>query len=256
MAVLLRKSFCSWICPVGLLSESLARVGQRMFGRNFRFHSGLDISLRGVKYLLLGFFLWAIFTMDAQGLRAFIESPYNRVSDVKMYLFFAEIGPTAAVVIGALAIGSIFVQGAWCRYVCPYGALLGLFSWMSPVKVRRDDGSCTDCGLCDRTCMARLPVSRKAAIHSVECTGCLDCVSVCPVAGTLTMGSRRVRIRATVYALAVVVLFLVGYSSARMADVWQNQISDTEYIERITHIDDPAYGHPGRSENRTIDNRQ
>ena len=244
-ALLLRKAFCSWICPVGLLSESLARLGQKIFGRNFRIPIWLDIPLRGLKYILLGFFVLAIIKMGPLGLRAFIESPYNRVSDVKMFLFFARVGSTAVAVLLLLALLSVFTQGAWCRYLCPYGALLGLFSWLSPVKITRDTATCTGCNMCDKVCMARLPVASKKRITSVECTGCLDCVSVCPVSATLTVGTRRRSLSALTFALALLLLFFAGYGGARVAGIWRSGIGDAEYAERIRAIDHPMYGHPG-----------
>jgi len=243
-ALLLRKAFCSWICPVGLLSESLARVGQKLFRRNFRPPRPVDIGLRSLKYLLLAFFLWAICGMSAAELRGFIESPYNRVSDVKMYLFFARLGTTAAALLAVLAVASVFVQGAWCRFLCPYGALLGFFSWRSPVRIRRNDEACTGCGICDRVCMARLPVSSKKETLSVECTGCLDCVAACPVEPALALGAKRRRIGVLSFAFAVVLLFTAGYAAARAAGIWRNEVSDAEYVERIRTIDHPEYAHP------------
>jgi ferredoxin len=183
--------------------------------------------------------------MDAGEMRAFIESPYNRVSDVKMYLFFARIGGVAAAVLGALAVVSIFVQGAWCRYLCPYGVLLGFFSRWSPVRIARSDGACTGCGVCDRVCMARLPVSRRAETLSVECTGCLDCVASCPVEPALAVAGRRRRVPVLGFALAVVLFFLAGYAAARATGIWRNAIPEGEYVERIRSIDSPAYSHPG-----------
>ena len=57
MAFLLRKAFCSWLCPVGTISEYLWRAGKKVFGRNFPLPRWLDLPMRGFKYLLLGF-LW------------------------------------------------------------------------------------------------------------------------------------------------------------------------------------------------------
>lgn len=244
-ALFLRKAFCSWICPVGFASESLARIGQKIFGRNFRPPRWIDIPLRALKYVLLGFFLWAIFRMPPEALRAFIDSPYNRVSDVKMYLFFARIGTTALQVLVVLAVASIFVQGAWCRFLCPYGALLGLVSRFSPVKIRRNEATCTSCGACDRVCMARLPVSAKEKIVSVECTGCLDCVAACPVTATLSVGPKRRRVRPLGFAVALLVLFLAGYFAARGLGIWRNGIGDAEYVQRVNEMNGPGYGHPG-----------
>jgi len=244
-ALLLRKSFCAWLCPVGLLSESLARLGRRIFGRNFRPWRWFDIPLRGLKYLLLGFFLVSIVTMSADQLQAFINSPYNRVADVKMGLFFLRLGIVGASIMVTLIVASVFVNGAWCRYLCPYGALLGLFSWMSPVRVSRQATTCIDCDLCDRVCMARLPISNLGDIRSVECTGCLDCVASCPVENTLVVKAGPARIGVAGFAAALLVLFLGGYVAARAAGLWDNGISDQEYVTRIQRIDQEEYGHPG-----------
>ncbi|HHN73632.1 MAG TPA: 4Fe-4S binding protein [Acidobacteria bacterium] len=246
IAIVARKAFCSWICPVGLISEALARLGRLLFGRLLRAPRWLDIPLRSLKYLLLGFFLWAIFVMGPDGLRAFITSDYNQVADVKMYLFFAEISRTGAIVLVVLALLSVVVQGAWCRYLCPYGALLGIFSWLSPVKVRRRAETCTDCKACDNVCMAHLPVSRLPAVSSAECTGCLDCLAVCPAAGTLTVGPPHQRWRPLTFAAVVVGLFLAGYVLANAAGWWANDIPDQRYIEHMRRLDDPLYSHPGR----------
>jgi ferredoxin len=245
MSLLLRRSFCSWVCPVGLISESLARLGQLLLGRNLRAPRWLDITLRGFRYLLLGFFLWAIFGMSAEALREFIESPYNRVADIKMYLFFAKASVTTIVVLAALSLASVFVNGAWCRYLCPYGALVGLFALISPSKVRRDEDHCIDCKQCDNVCMARLNVSEGVDIGGVECTGCLDCLASCPAPPALTVRVASRRTGLVRYALAVILIFVIAYGTAQLTGNWRNKITDSEYVKRVLLIDSPEYGHPG-----------
>ena len=244
-AILLRKSFCSWVCPVGLISESLARLGRKSFGRNFQVWRWLDRPLQSLKYLLLVFFVWAILTMSAEALQAFIQSPYNKVADVKMGLFFVNLGQVGITVMIVLIVGSVFIHGLWCRYLCPYGALLGLLSWMSPVRIRRTAESCIDCSLCDQACMARLPVSKLNVVRSVECTGCVDCLAVCPVQSTLELAAGPRRLGIPTYAAAVVLLFLLGTVTARMTGLWHNDITDREYVQRFQEMDRPEYGHPG-----------
>ncbi len=247
LAILLRKAFCSWVCPVGFLSELLARFGRWSFGRNFRPWRWLDVPLRSLKYLLMAFFVGAVLSMTASELQGFIQSPYNRVADIKMGLFFVDMSRTGILVVGGLVLSSIFVSGSWCRYLCPYGALLGLFSWISPNRIGRDNGRCVECGLCDKVCMARIPVSQKHNVLNPECTGCLDCVAVCPVPDTLQMNLLKHRpVRPMAFAGAVLGLFLAGYLGARVTGSWANQISDVEYVERLQNIDSPLYGHPGR----------
>ena len=246
LALVARKSFCSWVCPVGLLSDLAARVGRFFFGRTFRIWRWLDLPLRSLKYLLLGFFAWAIVRMSPMAVRGFIESPYYRLSDVRMGLFFAEISGVGAGILALLFAASILWKGFWCRYLCPYGALLGLVSWLSPMKIRRDPVSCIDCKLCDKACGARLPVSRKAAITSPECTGCLDCVAACPVQDALGIGwTVRRRIPVPAYGAAILVLFFAGYLGARAAGSWRNGITDAEYRYRLSTEAVELYTHPG-----------
>lgn len=247
MALLLRKSFCSWICPVGMLSEYLAKLGRKIFGRNFRPWRWLDLTLQSLKYLILGFFVWAIFTMSSAALQAFIESPYNKVADIKMGLFFLNLSQVGIIVMTILVVASVFIQGFWCRYGCPYGALLGLFSWMSPVRVERNEDKCIDCSLCDKVCMSRLPISTSSVVRSVECTGCVDCVAVCPVDDALALKAAGRRMSIPAFAAAILMLFMIGYSAARLTGQWSNDISDAEYVHRIQNMDHPAYGHPGSS---------
>lgn len=246
LTFVLRKSFCSWICPIGLLSEILARGGRSLFGRNFRLWRWADVLLRSMKYLIMAFFLWSIFSMGRLGLAAFIDSPYNRVTDLKMGLFFAHLSLTALAVLVVLAVGSMFVQGLWCRYFCPYGALLGLFSFLSPTRIVRDPASCIDCGLCDKVCMARLPVSRAKNVINAECTGCLDCLAVCPVGEALTVRTAGKRWKPARFALVVFLIFFLAYLGARGTGLWKNEISDNEYIQRVEQLNSGIYSHAGR----------
>lgn len=249
MSWLLRKAFCSWICPVGALSEYLWKAGRFMFGRTLTPWKWLDIPLRSIKYLLMAFFVYAVFwSMSPGDIRAFIESPYNRVADVKMYEFFARISPFALKTLVVLALLSLLLKNFWCRYLCPYGALLGIFSRISPTSVKRDETTCIDCGKCAVACPSYLPVDKLDNVRSAECTGCLDCVAVCPVAPALqvetAIAGRTPRI--ALFAAAVLVSFLAGIGLARVTGHWQSSIPAVEYNERIKNLDSPIYSHPGR----------
>jgi len=245
VSLLLRRSFCSWICPVGLLSDVLARFGQRLFGRTLRPPAIIDRILRGARYLLLGFFLYAIFSMSAAALQTFIHSPYHRVADVKMLLFFERLDLVGAIVLLLLAAVSIFVHGAWCRYLCPYGALAGLLARFSPLAIRRRPERCIDCGRCDQACPARLPVSRAQRTASVECTGCLDCLATCPARGALRLGAARGALSPLALALALALIVAGGYAAGRFSGHWDNHLTDAEYVRHVRQLDQPAYRHPG-----------
>lgn len=256
LAVLMKKAFCSWICPVGAVSEALAWASRKVFRRKLRLPRAVDIPLRGLKYLLLAFFANVIFLkMTAADVSAFLAAPYSRVADIKMLLFFENISPLGLKILGALVLLSFVVPYFWCRYLCPYGALLGLVSLLSPLKVTRHAPSCIDCGLCTKACPSHLPVERLKRVRSDECVGCLSCVAACPVPRALrveTPGPWRRAVRPAVFAAAVLGIFGGGILLAKAAGYWKSSIPDEEYLARIREIDSPVYTHlqgePGRPE--------
>ena len=80
MSLLLRKSFCGWLCPVGTLSEYLWKLGRSTFRRNFALPRWLDIVLRSLKYVLLAFFAYAVFNMSATAIAEFLPHPTDSSS--------------------------------------------------------------------------------------------------------------------------------------------------------------------------------
>jgi polyferredoxin len=243
--LLLKKAFCSWLCPIGTISESLWMFGKKIFKKNLSIKPWLDYPLRTLKYLLLGFFFWSIWQMDVFSLKAFIFSPYNKVADIKMYLFFANISSFALWTIIIFILLSIIVKNFWCRYLCPYGALLGMISWLSPLKISRNETTCIDCELCTKVCPANIKVHKVKKVWSDECTGCLECVEVCPVKNTLDMqvSSTSIRIPNWIFGILVVGVFIAITGLGIITGHWQNIISKEEYLKRFQELDSPLYQH-------------
>ena len=239
ISFLLRKSFCSWLCPVGTLSEYLSKLGRYTFRRNFVLPRWLDLSLRGFKYLLLGFFAYAVASMSAAGIAEFFGTPYALIVDVRMLNFFRYLDGGAALVVLGLVVASIFVQNFWCRYLCPYGALMGLVSLLSPVRILRSEPACIDCGKCAKVCPSVLPVDKLVQIRSAECTGCLECVAVCPAKHALAVATPHGRkLSAWSFAAAIAVIFfgLVGY--AKLTGHWETHLPKELYFQLV-----PAAGY-------------
>jgi len=248
MAFLFRKAFCSWLCPIGTLSEYLWRAGRLVFGRNLTLPRWLDIPLRGLKYLLLGFFAWAVSTLSADAIAAFMGSPYGAVADVQMLNFFRHIGETGLIVFTILVFLSVLVQNFWCRYLCPYGALLGLTSFLSPTHIRRVPDACIDCAKCAKACPSVLPVDKLVSIKSAECTGCLECVAVCPAQGALTMRSgwgHGPDLRPWAVAAGVVLIFAGIVGGAKITGHWKTDLPRSVYLQLVPRADQAAHPMPG-----------
>lgn len=253
MSVLLKKAFCAWLCPVGTISETLAMVGRFILGRNLHPPKWLDVPLRSLKYILLGFFGVLIGVMSAGALLEFMETPYGLLADVRMLNFFREMSFTAAAVIAALVLLSMAVEHFWCRYLCPYGALLGLASLLSPVKIRRDADACIDCGKCARACPAHLKVDELVQIRSVECSACMACVAACPAEDALqfslpprkaalpTQRWRRRALGAVVMACAIAYVFFGVVLYARATGHWKADLPREVYMQLVPRASDLSH---------------
>ncbi|MBZ0182016.1 MAG: 4Fe-4S binding protein [Melioribacteraceae bacterium] len=243
------KSFCSWMCPVGFISELIGdfgdKISKKLFKKKIIMPKFIDIPLRSLKYLLLGFFVYSIFfAMTAASLKYFLDSPYNIMADVKMFYFFADISRFSLIVIAVLFVLSIVFRNFWCRYLCPYGALLGVLSLASPNKIKRDPVSCIDCGLCTKACPSNIKVDKKLTVFSDECSTCLSCVDVCPVKDTLQLKSiytNKAQDKKKI-GLAIAAIYLSIIALGVITGNWHNKVSQEEYLINFEDIN--SLGHP------------
>jgi polyferredoxin len=160
-----------------------------------------------------------------------------------MLNFFRFLGVTGAIVVGVLIAASALIRNFWCRYLCPYGAMMGLVSVASPVRIRRDANLCIDCGKCAKACPSSLPVDRLITIQSAECTGCLECVAECPAAGALIMAAPRKRpVPAWLIAGGVAVIFLGLTGYAQWSGYWRTDLPSHVYEDLIPHANE--FTHP------------
>lgn len=224
MSLLLRKGFCGYLCPVGFISNLLNRLGKKT-KKIITVKGKLEFVLLIPKYIALAFFVIAIFVkMGPKEISAFIHSSYNFTAEARMFNFFADLGSTPAIIIAAIGILCIFIPYFWCRFLCPYGALLGILSKLSPIAVKRDQDLCINCGKCTKVCPGGIQVETKTIINSAECIGCTQCIESCPVSDCLTLTDRLSRKRrpwATI-AIGCVFILMLYYTTAVMTNHWNS----------------------------------
>ena len=249
ISIAFRKSFCSWLCPVGTVSEYLWKLGRFIFGKNLRLPHWADAAMRSLKYLLLGFFAYAVAGMSAAAIAEFLGSPYALVVDVRMLNFFRYLGGATGIVVVILIVASILIQNFWRRYLCPYGAFLGLGAMLSPSRITRKASTCIDCAKCAKACPSLLPVDKLVQIRSAECTGCLECVAVCPAKDTLAMsvpvGLRRRRVLpAWSIAAGIAVLFFGLVAYARITNRWNTELPKQVYLQLVPQAEEQSHPMP------------
>lgn len=191
MAILFGPVFCGWVCPLGTIQEWFSSLGRkRLRGRFNQFvPQKLDKYLRYLRYLVLA---WVLYMTAATGQLVFAAyDPYHALFN----LWSSEVA-VSGVVILAITLGlSFFVERPWCKYACPYGAILGLTNLFRVFGIRRRASTCKADGACSIMCPMNIPVDQVNVVRDHQCISCLECTSeaVCPVAKTVVMATGGVK---------------------------------------------------------------
>lgn len=207
--------FCSWICPTGTLQDWIGLVRKRLphsllkrtrlnlvlIALFFVGFLGLvialslekqmfieDSSLHWAAALLLLVYLVLVGVLDdlpTRSLRAvsvvaiFVTAiSHLIVTSPVHFAFTSRDDPASATATLVLAVASLFVLRAWCRYLCPWGYLMGFVHRFSRVRIVRDPGRCNGCGACDQGC--DVGAISKGEIRVDHCQFCYVCVDRCP----------------------------------------------------------------------------
>jgi polyferredoxin len=181
LVLLAKKSFCSWICPLGSILEWIGRLGHRI-GWVWEPSVRIDRALRYLRYVVLVVILYFTYTIGDLIFRTY--DPY--------YIFYS-FGNEAVlwwswILLAMVLVSALYIRMAWCRYLCPLGAVYDLFSRIGFVKPVVDSKTCTSCGLCEKACPQAIPIVGKTKIRDRDCTNCLECLAVCPKKGAMGIG--------------------------------------------------------------------
>ena len=182
--VIFGRFICGWFCPFGFVQELLHRIPTSKHIINGRY-------LKYIKYLVLIVFviIMPIFVVNIAGMGdpwfckllcpagtlegavplLAVNKPLRQAAGL---LFDWKI--TILIVILLLA---VFIYLPFCRFLCPLGAIYGLFNRISFVSLNVNKQKCIDCGLCAQVCGMGVDPCKNSA--SPECIRCGKCVSSC-----------------------------------------------------------------------------
>jgi ferredoxin-type protein NapH len=169
------RVFCSWVCPVNLLTD-LAFWLRGQLG--LRSASSLP---RYTRYLLLLATLVIAFVSGGIA--------WELVNPVSMFHRGIIFGTGLAwLILLAIFLYDLFIsRHGWCGHLCPVGAFYSLLGTHSLLRVRADArAQCDDCMDCYLVCPEQqvLRPALKGAdtspvINSPNCTNCGRCIDVC-----------------------------------------------------------------------------
>ena len=183
--ILLGRIICGFLCPFGLIQELLYKIKSPKLKKN-RFTRILSY----FKYVLLVFLvvivpvLYGLRNVPLPGFCKYvcpagtIEGAFGLLSNKVNESHLSMLGPLFTwkfILAVSIIVGSVFIFRVFCRFICPLGALYGLFNKFAILGIKLEKPKCTDCGLCISKCKMDI---REVGDH--ECINCGECVGVCP----------------------------------------------------------------------------
>lgn len=179
---------CGWLCPFGLVQDLLYKIP--LFKKLKKLPG--DKFLKWLKFVILALFviILPLFAVDAfgQGSPWFCEyiCPSGTLG-AGISLTILNEGLRSIVgwlytwkvaILVVIVFLSILVYRPFCRYLCPLGAIYGLFNPISLYRYRIDESKCTSCGACSKACKFDIKTFKNP--NSIECIRCGDCIKSCP----------------------------------------------------------------------------
>lgn len=179
------RTVCGFLCPFGLIQELLYKLPVPKLKKN-----RVTKALSKVKYVILAVFVIVlpilIKVLTSQPVPAFCKyiCPVGTLEGgIPLVLLDPSLKSLAGllfswkVLVMVLILASTtFIYRSFCRFLCPLGAIYGMFAPIALLGVKIDGDKCTDCGRCVRTC--KMDVKH---VGDMECIQCGECMKECGV---------------------------------------------------------------------------
>ncbi len=188
--LMLGRTICGWLCPIGLGQELLHKIKTPKLKK-----SKTTRILSYLKYVVLAVLVVIIpLTVAIPGFCEYIcpagtfQGGIGLLANSENEGLLAVLGPLFTwkfTLLIVIVVASIFIFRAFCRFLCPLGAIYGFFSKIALIGVKLDKNKCTDCGLCQGVCKMDIKT-----VGDHECIHCGECMSVCPAKAITWKGSQ------------------------------------------------------------------
>jgi polyferredoxin len=234
VAITIGAAFCGYLCPLGSVQEWIGRLGKRIFKQKYNRIAGTKLDH------VLGFIRYGVLLSILVQSTRMITLVFQKVDPYYALFHFwtGDLFLGGIVVLGTILLLSLFVERPWCRWFCPFGALLGIVQLISPWKIRKNSELCNSCGACSRACPMGIDFFNRKCVLDTRCNRCGSCLTACRREGALTFSlpiKPMLKLRdALVTALLLAVLFAAPILIAH-AGGWYNTSNMTS-VERGTLV--------------------
>lgn len=190
------RMICGWLCPFGFIQDLLHKIKTPKLKK-----SPVTRVLSFLKYVLLVFFVLIVpitYAIRDIPLPAFCKyiCPAGTLEGGMLLLsnkfvnttFFKSLGYLFTwkfMLMVSILVGCVFIFRLFCRFICPLGALYGLFNRFSFFGIKVEASKCTQCGLCVSHCKVDIK-----KVGDQECISCGECVGVCPTKAIVWKGPK------------------------------------------------------------------
>lgn len=212
------RVFCSYFCPLGALQEWLRALGRKIgIKKSLELPKNLDKYLRYLKYFVLILIVYLSYKYTDLIFRDY--DPFNAMTHLGEEIEDKIVG---YLLLLSIVILSLFSKSWWCRYLCPYGATLGIVKKINIFKIKRDKSSCIKCGTCNDVCPAGLDIENSRNIKDADCISCLNCVGDCPK-NSLEARMFNKKISKKYFSIVVFLLFFSALLAATQMSFWETK---------------------------------
>ena len=183
--VILGRTICGWLCPMGLLQELLHKIPAPKIRKSMatRILSWLKYVILIVFAIIIPLYYGLAHDLPMPGFCKYIcpagtfEGAIGHLVNPANDAMFSMLGllfTRKFIILLVIVLACIFCYRSFCRFLCPLGAIYGLFNRINVIGVKVDESRCNHCGACVRKC--RMDV-RHVGDH--ECINCGECMAVC-----------------------------------------------------------------------------
>ena len=184
----LGRFVCGFLCPFGLIQDLIYKIP---FVKKIRRLPG-EKALRYLRFVFLAVFVLLLpaFIADFTGLGQpwfckWICPVGTLEGGIPLVLLTSAMREAAGfifrfklIILLITLFSAVIIYRPFCRYVCPLGAIYGIFNKISFYRFTIDSTKCTGCGACQKTCKLDIPVWQNP--NSADCIRCGDCKTACP----------------------------------------------------------------------------